>query len=134
MATAIATRSNVHLIERLYQTFARGDVPGVLATFDPQIEWISAEGAPYPGTFISPNAVLTHVFARIGSEWDGFRVEPAEFLDAGEHVVALGHYHGTYKATGRTMSAAFAHVWTVREGRVARFRQYADTRKMAEAL
>lgn len=134
MATATATQSNVRLIQRLYQAFARGDVPGVLGTFDPEIEWISAEGAPYPGTFVGPNAILTNIFARIGSEWDGFRVEPAEFLDAGEHVVALGRYHGAYKSTGRGMSAAFAHGWTVRDGRVLRFRQYVDTRKMAEAL
>jgi uncharacterized protein len=134
MATETATRSNVQLIRQLYQAFARGDVPGVLGTFDPGIEWISAEGAPYPGTFIGPDAVVSNIFARIGSEWDGFRVEPAEVLDAGEHVVALGRYHGAYKQTGRAMSAAFAHVWTVRDGRVVRFRQYVDTRKMVEAM
>ena len=134
MPTSTATRANVDLIEQLYDAFARGDIPGVLGAFDPQIEWTSAEGALYPGTFIGPDAVLSNVFARIGGEWDGFRVEPAEYLDAGDHVVALGRYSGTYRATGRAMSAAFAHVWTVRDGRVVRFRQYADTRKMAEAL
>ena len=134
MATATATRTNLHLVQQLYEAFARGDMPGVLATLNPAIEWISAEGAPYPGTFVGPNAIVTNIFARLAGEWDGFRVEPAEFLDAGDYVVALGRHQGTYKSTGRAMSAAFAHVWTVRDGRIVRFRQYADTRKMAEAL
>jgi ketosteroid isomerase-like protein len=66
--------------------------------------------------------------------WDNYRAQPTEFIDAGDTVVALGRYSGTYKATGRSMDAAFAHVWTLRDGRVVRFRQYMDTRKMAEAF
>lgn len=134
MTTSTATQSNVKFMEQLYGAFARGDIPTVLAAFDPRIEWISAEGAPYPGTFVGPDAVLTNIFARLGGEWDGFRAEPAEYLDAGDHVVALGRYSGTYKATGRGMSAAFAHVWTLRDGRIVQYRQYVDTLKMAEAL
>ena len=134
MATSTATRSNVDLIERLYDAFGRGDIATVLDAYDEQIEWTSAEGAAYPGTFVGKEAVLTNIFARLGSEWDGFRAEPTEYLDAGDQVVALGRYSGTYKATGRSMNAAFAHVWTLRDGRIMRYRQYVDSRKMAEAL
>ena len=134
MTTATAARSNVQIVRHLYDAFASGDIPALLANFDPQMEWVAAEGAPYPGTFLGPNDILTNLFARLSSEWDGFRAQPAEVLDAGEHVVVLGRYFGTYKETGRSMSAAFAHVWTVRDGRVFRLRQYADTRKIAEAL
>lgn len=134
MGTSTATRANVDVIERVYGAFGRGDIPTVLSAFDERIEWISAEGAVYPGTFVGADAVLTNIFARLGGEWDGFRAEPAEYLDAGDHVVALGRYSGTYKATGRAMNAAFAHVWTLCDGRIVRFRQYVDTRKMAEAL
>jgi ketosteroid isomerase-like protein len=134
MGTSTAIRSNVDLLEQLYGAFARGDIPTVLAAMDPQIEWTSAEGSPYRGTFIGPDAVLTNIFARMGSEWDDFRVEPTEHLDAGDNVVTLGRYSGTYKATGRGMNAAFAHVWTLRDGRITRYRQYVDTLKVAEAL
>ena len=134
MTTATATRTNVDTLKELYGAFGRGDIPTVLGIFDERIEWVSAEGAPYPGTFIGGDAVLAGVFARLGSEWDGFRAEPTEYLDAGDHVVALGRYSGMYRATGRAMSAAFAHVWTLRDGKIVRYRQYVDSRKMAEAL
>lgn len=134
MGAHVMTSSNVQVIEQLYEAFARGDIARVLGAMDPQVEWTSAEGAVYPGTFVGPDAILNNVFARLGSEWEGYQAAATEFLDAGETVVALGRYSGMYRATGRSMSAAFAHVWTMREGRIVRYRQYADTRKLAEAL
>lgn len=134
MATTTTPGTNVQLIEQLYDAFGRGDIGAVLGAFDSDIEWISSEGAPYPGTFHGPDAVLQNVFMRIGSEWDGFRVDMTEFVDGGDTVVALGRYSGTYRATGKPMSAGVAHVWTLRAGRIVRYLQYADTRKMAEAL
>ena len=134
MSTEAPASSNVQVMEQLYQAFGRGEIPAVLARFDPQIEWISAEGAPYPGTFIGPQAVLEGIFIRIGTDWDGFRADAFEFIDGGDQVVALGRYSGTYRATGRAMNAAFAHVWTLRDGSITRYRQYLDSRKLAEAL
>jgi len=134
MGAHVMTSSNVQIIEQLYESFARGDIARVLGAMDPQVEWTSAEGSIYPGTFVGPDAVLNNVFARLGSEWEGFQAAATEFLDAGETVVALGRYSGMYRETGRSMSAAFAHVWTMREGRIVRYRQYVDTRKIAEVL
>ena len=39
----------------------------------------------------------------------------------GDTVVALGDYGGTYKATGKSFSAPFAHVWTLHDGKILRF-------------
>ena len=133
MATT-TTGTNVQILEQLYDAFGRGDIAAVLGAFDPEIEWISAEGAPYPGTFHGPDAVLQNIFMRIGMDWDEFRAEPTEYIDGGENVVALGVYSGTYRDTAKSMRALFAHVWTLRDGRLVRFRQYVDTRKMFEAL
>ena len=134
MTTTSAVGRNVQLMEQLYDAFGRGDVPTVLGAFDQRIEWTSTEGSPYPGTFIGPQAVLDGVFMRLGTEWEGFRIEIGEYIDGGDQVVALGRYSGTYRGTGRSMNAAFAHVWTLRDGRIVRYRQYVDSRKMAEAL
>ena len=53
--------------------------------------------------------------------------------DSGEAIIAIGEYRGTFKATGRSMKAAFAGVYRVREGRIVSFHQYTDTVKIAEA-
>jgi hypothetical protein len=39
---------------------------------------------------------------------------------------ALGDYSGTYKATGRSVEAPFAHVWQLVDGKVVSFHTYTD--------
>jgi ketosteroid isomerase-like protein len=127
------SQENVALIQGLYAAFKAGDVPDVLARMSPDIVWNEAENFPYAdgNPYRGPEAILTGVFARLGTEWDGFAAIPAEILDAGDMVVSLGRYQGTYKATGRTLDAQFAHVFRVADGRVVTFQQYTDTLQAA---
>jgi ketosteroid isomerase-like protein len=126
--------SNAVMVQGIYDAIGRGDVPAVLGALDPEVDWNEMEGFPYAGQYVGPDAVLNGVIARLGAEWDGFSVVPDQVLDAGEHVVGLGWYSGTYKATGKAFRARFAHVWTLRDGKVIHFQQYADTAKVQEAL
>ena len=111
----------------MYGAFARGDVPTVLAAMLPDIQWTEAEGGPYGGLSVGPQAVLENVFMKLGSEWDGFTVTPEEFVAQGDTVVALGEYSGTYRATGKSFRAPFAHVWKFKDGKIKSFRQHTDT-------
>lgn len=125
---------NLETIRGVYDAFARGDVASVLATLAPEIRWTEAEGFPYAGTFVGPDAVLNGVFMRLGTEWDGFAAVPEEFVAQADTVVALGLYSGTYKATGRRFAAPFAHVWKLRDGKAVSFRQHTDTAVVLRAL
>ena len=126
--------TNSDIIRGLYAAFANGDVPGVVGALAGDIRWTEAEGFPYGGTYVGPGAVVDNVFARLGSEWDGFTAIPHSFVAEGETVVALGDYGGTYKATGKSFTAPFAHVWTVHDGKIVRFQQYTDTALVQAAL
>ncbi len=126
--------NNVELVKNLYQAFAQGDVPTVLQSFDENIEWTEAEGFPYGGTYRGGAAILENVFMKLATEWDGYRVAPDEFLDAGERIVALGNYSGSYKTTVKSMKVPFAHVWALEDGKVKKFVQYTDTLKVSEVL
>lgn len=126
--------SNIDSIKELYQAFAKGDVPSVLGVLSPEIDWTEAEGFPYAGTYHGPRAVLEGVFMRLGSEWNGFAAVPDEFIDGGDTVVVLGKYSGTYKKTGKSFQANFAHVWKMQDGKAFRFIQYVDTLLVHRAL
>ena len=126
--------TNSDLVRSLYEAFGRGDVPTVLAALAPKIEWIDAEGFPTAGTYIGPDAVVNEVFGPLMSDWDGFSVTANELIDGGDTIVSLGRYAGTFKATGKAMSADFAHVWTLRDQTVVRFRQYVDSPLVQEAM
>lgn len=130
------SEENVRLVRSLYEGFGRGDVPGVLATMDPQIEWNEAENFVYAdrNPYVGPAAILEGVFARLGSEWDGFTATSEELLDAGDTVVSTGRYGGVYKRTGGRVHAQFVHVFRVREGKIVKFQQYVDTLQMAKVV
>ena len=119
--------SNVNAVKGVYDAFASGDVPAVLGFLSSDVEWTEAEGFPLGGTYRGPDAVLSGVFMRLGTEWDGFAAVPHELIDGGDTVVALGRYSGTYRATGKGFEADFAHVWKMRDGKVVRFIQYVDS-------
>lgn len=126
--------SNADIIKGMYEAFATGDVPSVLAAFDANISWTEAAGFPYGGTYIGPMAVLENVFMKLGGEWDGFSAVPERIIDGGDTVVALGNYSGTYKKTGKSMNVPFAHVYDLRGGKIVKFVQHTDTAKVAEVL
>ncbi|MGI8883734.1 MAG: nuclear transport factor 2 family protein [Pyrinomonadaceae bacterium] len=125
---------NKQIIENGYKCFEAGDIPGLLGTFDENIEWTEAEGFPYGGTYTGANAIVENVFMKLGGEWEGFSAVPDEILDAGDNIVALGHYSGKYNATGKSMKVPFAHIWTLSNGKIIKFVQYTDTLKVSEAL
>ena len=130
------SQENVGLIRSLYEAFGRGDVPTVLAAMDPAIVWNEAENFPYAdkNPYVGPNAVLEGVFARLGGEWDGFKVALEEVHDAGDTVVATGRYGGAYKKTGKSIHAQFAHVWKLRGGKIVKVQQYTDTLQATKAV
>ena len=125
----------VTIVRRFYDALGRGDVPAVLSLLDAQVEWTEAERFPYyGGTWRSPQAVLDNVLKPLAADWAWFSAKAHEFIAEGDRVVALGTYSGTFKKTGRSFSAAFAHVWTVRGDRLASFNMHTDTAKVLEAV
>jgi ketosteroid isomerase-like protein len=49
-------------------------------------------------------------------------------------VAAVARYTGSGKATGKELDIQVVHVWDVRDGKVARFRQFVDTAKFLEVV
>ncbi len=119
--------SSLEIVQGVYAAFAAGNVPAVLGAMAPDIRWTEAAGGPYGGVSIGPDAVLQNVFMKLGTEWDGFAAVPGRFVAEGDTVIALGDYSGRNLATGKSFRARFAHVWTLRNGRVVEFEQITDT-------
>jgi ketosteroid isomerase-like protein len=127
---------NVAVVRSIYAAFDRGDIPAVLGLLDPGIVWNEAENFPYAdgNPYIGPDAVLNGVFARLGTEWDGFGADMPNFIDGGDQVIVTGRYRGTWPATGRAMNPQALHLWTVKDGKAVGFQQYVDTLAVAKAM
>lgn len=124
--------NNKELIENIYRSFAVGDVPAVLGAMTDDIQWTEADGFPLAGTYVGPQSVLEGVFMRLGEIGDQYTVMAEQHIAEGDTVVTLGSYTWKHKATGAPASVKLAHVWSIRNGKVAAFQQHVDTVKVRE--
>ena len=123
--------SNVEFVKGVYAAFGVGDVPKVLGSMHPQIQWTQTAGYKVGGgVYRSPQAVLENVFAKIQAEFESFSIDVGRIIDAGNVVVMQGHYVGKGKATGKSARAAVAHVFEISDGKIVRFDQYVDSATM----
>ena len=127
--------TNVDIVKRSYEAFARDDMEGVLGDMHPEIEWHQAQGLPHGGLYHGLDEVRRNIFDPLDEEWwEDFRADPDEVIGLGDHVVVIGRYTARAKATGAPLDVPFAHVWRFRDGRAVRFHQFTDTRGWVEAL
>lgn len=125
---------NKSIVQNLYASFARGDIPAGLSALSPDATWTEAAGFPYAGTYTGADEILEKVFMRLGTEWEGFAAIPDEFIAEGDTVVVLGEYSGAFKATGKSFRAPFVHVFKLENGSIRSFVQHTDTALVQQAL
>jgi ketosteroid isomerase-like protein len=126
--------SSVEVVRGVYEAFGRGDVAAVLGAMTDDVEWHEAEGMPYGGVYHGPEAVAVNVFGPIATDVEGFTVTAEEIFPSGDAVAVVARYTGRGKMSGRSLDLPVTHVWDVREGKIARFRQFADTAKFLEVV
>ena len=127
--------SDVDIVRRSYDAFARHDLDGVMGDMHPEIEWNQAQGLPHGGVYHGLEEVKRNIFDPLDEEWwDGFTADPEEFLAAGGQVVVVGRYRGIAKATRKHLDVPFVHIWTLDGTKAIRFRQYLDTAGWLAAL
>ncbi len=126
--------ANLDLIRATYEGASEDNGRNLLAALAPDATWTEAEGFPYAGTYVGPDAIVEGVFRRLGTEWIGYRAEVHTFMEDGNRVAAFGIYHGTYKATGKSMTASFAHLYELRGGKIVSMVQYVDSHMVSQAL
>ncbi|MFN6981057.1 MAG: nuclear transport factor 2 family protein [Brevundimonas sp.] len=122
------------LVESQYQANARGDIDGMMAVLAPDVVWTEMAGFPYGGTYVGPQAILDNVVRHVGEDWDSYTFTLERLIDAGDTIIGIGVYAGVYRRTGKPMSARVVHIWDVRNGKVARFEQFADTLLISQAM
>lgn len=126
--------TNKEIIKGLYESFASGDVPAVLAKFDDDITWTESDGFPLAGTYVGPQAVLEGVFMRLGEFSDNWAVVVDRLIADGDTVVADGKYTWNHKESGEPCEVRMAHIWTLADGKATAFLQHVDTATVHELI
>jgi ketosteroid isomerase-like protein len=127
-----APRPNAALVARLYEAFARRDLPTIFGLLAPDVEIYQASEIPWGGRYQGHEAAATFFAKLVGTITSSVTLE--RLIDAGDQVVAIGRTRGTVNASGREFDVPVAHVWTIRDGLCARVEYYIDDPTMLRAF
>ena len=128
-------QQNVELIQQAYAAYGRGDVAAVLACMSPHVEWEIPSVPALPFTGKRHGADQVAEYFRLAADLQEVRaLAPKEFIAQGDKVVVLGHGAWTVKETGQDFESDWVHVFTVRDGRIAAFREFMDAHVAVEAF
>jgi ketosteroid isomerase-like protein len=124
-------QDDVELLRDLYRRWAEGDLVTPHA-FDPGVEFVRI-GSDYPGLAGEWRGVGEMWTAIVDwlSAWEHLRVEAERFYDLDDRVLVLAREIARGKHSGALLDHEIGDLFTMREGKIARWEQYWDR---AEAI
>ena len=122
MAKATKAQINADLIRRAYDAFSRGDMEGAFAVFAKDILWHIPGRGPLSRDYRG-HAEVQGFFQHFMELSSGtFRLQVDHILAEGDLVVVL--CTDSAQRGDHSWSSPQVHVWTIRDGYAAIFRQY----------
>jgi ketosteroid isomerase-like protein len=118
-----------------WDAWQRGDVDRVFEVFDPAIEWDTTHFEPWPeDELYQGQAEVRHFLEQWLASWKGYEAGVADFIEAGDRVVALCWQRGVGVGSGVPVDQEWAQVLTVRDGKVVRVDNYSVPAEAFEAV
>jgi ketosteroid isomerase-like protein len=124
-------QENLELVSRIHDGWSRGDFSIGRDLMAPDFEWHQQAEAVEPGSHRGP--AIGGAISKIFEVYENFRVEPEEYIDAGDKVVVAARVQAVGKGSGLELDQRFAFVWTVRRGRLADLAVFGDRREALDA-
>lgn len=127
--------SNSDVVSRAYQAFNQKDLDGLAEMIAPSCSWNVAGPAdiPWAGHYEGPDQVKE--YARTLTDQVHFQsFSPQSVVEQGDTVVVRGSEKAIVNSTGKDYVSLFAHVFTVKDGKITFFQEYGDTADIERAL
>lgn len=125
MALVTGDDRNIEAVRRGFEAMRRGDVEGLLADCDPDIEFAAfvsqVEGHNYHG-----HEGMWKFFSDIREAWELWEPVPEGFEGDGDMVLVTGTTNVRGKGSGMEMTMVWGQVFRLRDGKVHWTRIYTD--------
>jgi hypothetical protein len=128
------SQENVEIVREVFEASTGGAWERVAHLIDPEVEFRGTIGGLEEGRVAHGVPQIIQQFETEDLEaWEERRLEPEEFIDAGDEVVVLMHEYRRGRGSGVELESDTAVVFAVRDGRVARIQGYMDRNAALEA-
>src|SRR3989440_5504133 len=127
------SQENVEIVKRSYEAFNRRDVDRATELLDPDVELHGTIGGLEEDLVVrGPDGIKQRFEIEDNEIWDEHRIEPQEFIDAGDRVVVLQREYQRSKG-GVELVIDTASILDLRGGRIVRIQGYMDRAAALEA-
>ncbi|HAE94183.1 MAG TPA: nuclear transport factor 2 family protein [Hyphomonas atlantica] len=126
------TRTPLQAATAWYDAVHSGDFDALFDVMadDCVVEFYGPSSIPFAGIFKGKEKCKTF-FGHVANDVDILEFSQTEFISERDKVAVTGRLTMDLKETGRRYSADYAHILTVRDGQVVRFRDFQDTAQAA---
>src|SRR5947207_15962212 len=119
------SQENVEVVRALYEAWNSGDMVALREVLHPAIKYINPNDAIETGTHTGVDAYEAMV-ERLKDTFEEAHFDIDEFLDTGDHVVALVKFRARGRGSGADVGETQGHVWTVQNGLAVEVRWFHD--------
>lgn len=117
--------ANATLVQSAYDAFGRGDIASVIDMVGDDVDWSSPATLPQGGRFRGKVGV-GEFFQGVGGAWATLALDVECVCEGGaDLVIGLVRAEGN-RQDGTPSGYGATHVFTVRAGKIVRFREYTD--------
>jgi ketosteroid isomerase-like protein len=128
------SQENVEVVQAAIDAFARGGIDGVSEHWTADIDHRAVEGAIDDRGPIQGMAAMRTYMQDWLDTFDDVKTEAVELLEAGDDaVIAVLHASGRAKQSGIETDMTYAVIYTIRDGKIARGREYMTRDEALEA-
>jgi ketosteroid isomerase-like protein len=125
---------NVEVVKAAYEAFARAGLDRFMEHFTDDVDYRAVEGEIDDIGPIHGKDALRAYLQDWVDMFDGFWMELVELIDAGEDtVVAVERFGGRARLSGVETDQIIGDVFTIRNGKIARGREYLTREQALEA-
>jgi len=123
------TQESREIVQQFYESLGKGDIQTALSLLSEDVEWI----IPFPreiishgGTWYGKNGV-EQFLSLLNQNLEFQQSELKDFIAQNNKVAVVGNYQLMAKKTGKVYELNNVMIWTIENGKLKQFREYADT-------
>jgi ketosteroid isomerase-like protein len=129
----VLSEDHVELAKKGYEAFLEGKLSAVAQMIDPAFVAYLPDGLPGAKTYRGQEGFLAGVREQLEA-FEEWRLEPQEFIDAGDRVLVLVHQHGRGRLSGVEIEVYTAWLWTFGNGKAVELRVFLDKKEAFQAI
>ena len=129
------SQENVDAFRRALESYNRRDTDAFLEAFEPVAEIHPLTLAMFgkEGTIYRGHEGIREFIRDVDEVLPGIQVEPLEFRDLGDRIVANGRLHARGRTSGAEVDSPIAWLVEFKAGKIVRMRDFLDLQNALEA-